>query len=52
MHNKIQEIMQRIKAGYSQTKFWNSDDLPYLIMDLIGVKDVDGENVRIKSILN
>lgn len=46
------ETMQRIKASYTQDKSWNTDDLPYLIMDLIGVKDVDGENVRTKSILN
>lgn len=46
------EIMQRIKASYTQAKSWNSDDLPYLIMDLIGVKSVDGENVQAKSILN
>ena len=46
------ETMQRIKTSSTQAKSWNSDDLPYLIMDLIGVKDVDRDNVRNKSILN
>ena len=48
---KHPEIIQRIKASQAQSKPWNSDDLPYLIMDLIGVKDIGGETVRPKSIL-
>ena len=49
---KHPEIMQRIRASQAQNKPWNTDDLPYLLMDLIGVKDVGGKSVRLKSILN
>ena len=33
-------------------KTWNSDNLPYFIMDLIGVKEINGENIKPKSVLN
>lgn len=46
------DIMQRIKARQSDPKRWNSDDLPYFIMDLIGVTAVNGESIADKSILN
>lgn len=49
---KHPEVMQRIKYRQDHPKAWNTDDLPYLIMDLIGVKDVNGENVGSKSNLN
>ena len=49
---KHPETMQRIKYRQEHPKAWNSDDLPYLIMDLIGVKDINGESVKPKSVLN
>ena len=49
---KHPEVMQRIKYRQDHPKAWNSDDLPYLIMDLIGVKDINGEEVKPKSVLN
>ena len=49
---KHPETMQRIKYRQDHPKAWNSDDLPYLIMDLIGVKDINGEAVKPKSVLN
>ena len=49
---KHPETMQRIKYRQDHPKAWNSDDLPYLIMDLIGVKDINGEEVKPKSVLD
>ncbi len=49
---KHHEVMQRIKYRQEHPKAWNSDDLPYLIMDLIGVKDINGEAVKPKSVLD
>ena len=49
---KHPEVMQRIKYRQEHPKAWNSDDLPYLIMDLIGVKDINGEAVKPKSVLD
>ena len=49
---KHPETMQRIKYRQDHPKAWNSDDLPYLIMDLIGVKEVNGEDVKLKSVLD
>lgn len=48
---KYPEVMQRIKYRQDHPKGWNCDDLPYLIMDLIGVKDINGEDVKLKSVL-
>lgn len=48
---KHPEVMQRIKYRQDHPKGWNCDDLPYLIMDLIGVKDINGEDVKLKSVL-
>lgn len=45
-------IMQRIRDRQDKPQRWNSDELPYLIMDLIGVQEVAGENVRAKSMLH
>lgn len=45
-------IMQRIRERQNNPIRWNSDDLPYFIMDLIGVKTINGEDVRSKSVLN
>ena len=44
--------MERIRYRQNHTKVWNSENLPYLIMDLIGVKEVDGVAVKPKSLLN
>lgn len=44
-------IMQRIRERQSEPVRWNSDDLPYLILDLIGVKEVAGETIQPKSAL-
>ena len=49
---KHPQVMQRIKYRQDHPKAWNSDDLPYLIMDLIGVKTIGGEDVKSKSVLN
>ena len=45
------ELMQRIKDRQEHPKPWNTDDLPYFIMDLIGVESINGEPVRPKSVL-
>lgn len=45
-------IMQRIKDNQAKSKTWNSDDLPYLILDLIGAKTINGEDIQPKSLLN
>ena len=45
------ETMQRIKYRQDHPKNWDTDDLPYLIMDLIGVVEIDGESTK-KSLLN
>ena len=44
--------IERIKYRQNHTKVWNSENLPYLLLDLIGVEKVNGEDVRHKSILN
>ena len=46
------DTMRRIKSRHNNPKAWDSDDLPYLILDLIGVKKVNGEDVKDKSILD
>ena len=46
------DVVERIKYRQNHTKVWNSENLPYLIMDLIGVKEVDGVAVKPKSLLN
>lgn len=45
------DIMQRIRARESEPKNWNSDDLPYLIMGLIGVTAINGQSITEKSLL-
>ena len=49
---KHPEMMERIKYRQDNPKTWNSDNLPYFIMDLIGVKEINGENIKPKSVLN
>ena len=49
---KHPEMMERIKYRQDNPKTWNSDNLPYFIMDLIGVKEINGENIKSKSVLN
>lgn len=49
---KHPETMKRIKDRQDNPMTWNSDNLPYFIMDLIGVKEINGETIRTKSILN
>ena len=46
------DMMERIKKRQEKPKSWNSDDLPYFIMDLIGVTAINGEDVANKSVLN
>ncbi len=46
------ETMQRIQERQNHPKCWNSDDLPYFIMDLIGVKAINDEDVRSRSVLD
>lgn len=43
--------LQRIRDRQDTNEGWNSDELPYLILDLIGVKEVGGETVKTKSML-
>lgn len=49
---KHPDVMERIKNRQEHPKSWNSEDLPYFIMDLIGVKTINGEEVRPRSVLN
>ena len=49
---KHPDAMERIKNRQEHPKSWNSEDLPYFIMDLIGVKAINGEEVRPRSVLN
>lgn len=44
--------IRRIKNRQQNPKYWVTDNLPYLIMDLIGVKTIDGDSIDEKSILN
>lgn len=44
--------MQRIRERQGKPERWNSDELPYLILDLIGVQTVGGESIQPKSVLN
>lgn len=46
------ELMQRIKYRQEHPKPWNTDDLPYFIMDLIGVSSVNGKDVKSRSVLD
>ena len=46
------ETTQRIMNRQSNPRPWNSDDLPYFIMDIIGLSSIDGESIGEKSILN
>ena len=46
------DTMERIKKRQEEPKSWNSDNLPYFIMDLIGVTAINGEAIADKSILN
>jgi len=49
---KHPETMERIKNRQAHPKAWNADDLPYFIMDLIGVTAINGQDTRDKSVLN
>ena len=49
---KYPQIMERIKYRQDNPKEWNGDDLPYFIMDLIGVKTINDEDVHTRSVLN
>lgn len=49
---KYPQIMERIKYRQDNPKSWNTEDLPYFIMDLIGVKTINGEDIHTKSVLN
>ena len=50
--DKYPATINRIMNRQNNPIFWDCDDLPYLIMDLIGAKNVNGKNVREKSILS
>jgi len=49
---KHPQTMERIKNRQNNPHEWNSDFLPYFFMDLIGVKEINGENIQSKSVLN
>ena len=44
--------IKRIKNRQKNPKTWIADNMPYLIMDLIGVEKLDGESIQNKSVLN
>jgi heptose-I-phosphate ethanolaminephosphotransferase len=46
------DLMLLINSRQEHPKTWNSDDLPYLILDLIGAKTINGEDIQPKSLLN
>lgn len=46
------DLMLLINSRQEHPKTWNSDDLPYLILDLIGAKTINGEDIHPKSLLN
>lgn len=46
------EIIERIKYRQNNPRTWNSDFLPYFMMDLVGVKEINGEVIGSKSVLN
>ena len=48
---KYPDVMERIKNRQEHPKAWNTDDLPYFIMDLIGVTAINGEPVAPRSVL-
>lgn len=48
---KYPNIIDRIENRQNHPKSWNCDDLPYLILDLMGVKELNGVDVKSKSIL-
>ena len=45
------QIIQRIINRQNEPRPWNSEGLPFLIMDLIGARDINGEEVKPKSLL-
>ena len=47
----MRELYSVIKDRQEHPKPWNTDDLPYFIMDLIGVESINGEPVKPKSVL-
>lgn len=49
---KHPQTMERIKNRQNNPHEWNSDFLPYFFMDLIGVKEINGESIQSKSVLN
>lgn len=48
---KNPDIINRIIYRQNNPKLWNSENLPFLIMDLMGIKSIDDENVKTKSAL-
>lgn len=46
---KNPEIFKRIAERQDHPKSWNTENLPYFIMELIGIEDMDGESVHAKS---
>jgi len=44
--------IRRIENRQKNPKSWITDNLPYFIMDLIGVTKIDGDSIKGKSILN
>jgi heptose-I-phosphate ethanolaminephosphotransferase len=48
---KHPQTVERIKNRQDNPKVWNSEDLPYFIMDLIGIKEINGETVSARSVL-
>ena len=46
-----QEVVQRMQERQDHPMPWNSEDLPYFILDIMGVKTVNGVDVKTRSVL-
>lgn len=45
------DVIKRFQERQNHPKPWNSEDLPYFIMDLIGLQTINGEAVKSRSVL-
>lgn len=45
------DVVQRMQERQEHPKPWNSEDLPYFILDVMGVQTVNGADVKARSVL-
>ena len=45
------DVVHRMQERQMNPKAWNSEDLPYFIMDLMGVQTINGVDVKSRSVL-